>query len=158
MCLDPVTMTVMASAAVSAIGGAISNVNEAAVAGANARNALTTGLANENQYRDEARQKIAQQLANLSNRGMSVSTGAPLASLADTAKKQELDALQIRANAENQAAIYKTQEKSFNNSAIFSAAGALLGGAVKLADLGKLGGAAGGGDPGAGGAGGATGG
>lgn len=138
MCVDPVTATVVAATAFKSVGSFVSGQGEIATDRANADAARATGYANENMQRDQARQKMAEQAAALSNRSMSLSSGTPLALQAASARNSELDALQIRANATNQANIYDFKAKAAQAALPFSVAGQILGGGTQLAQLGKL--------------------
>lgn len=126
------------SAIAGAVGAYASASGTAAVAKANANAAQAAGYSNEMLARNDARSKMATQLAVLSSRGESLSSGTPLALAADSARDAELNALQIRANAGNQAAGYRMQAQSAQMSMPYSIAGQLLNGGAELAKLGQL--------------------
>lgn len=138
MCVDPVTAMVAGSAIIGGIGAVQQGQAQASVEKQDARNALAAGYANENQARDDARRQMATQLAALSARGVSLSSGTPLALQADSARNAELNDLNIRANAQNTAAGYRYKASQTLAAVPLTVAGQLLGGGTKLAELGKL--------------------
>jgi hypothetical protein len=126
------------SALVGALGAYNQAEGQAAVDEQNARNARATGYANEMQSRDESRRAMASQLAALSARGLNLSSGTPLALMAESARDAELNALTVRANAGNTAAGYRFQARATRAQEPLTIAGQLLGGASKLAALGQI--------------------
>jgi len=139
MCVDPVTAMTAASTITQGIGAVVQGQGEAAVDKANAKAALYEGYSKEAAQRREGRAAIASQLATLSTRGVSLQAGSPLDLLAGSARNNELNALTIRTNAKNEAAAYRAKASAALQNGWFGAAGALLGGATKLAQLGAMG-------------------
>lgn len=136
--LSAVTALTVGSGLLSGIGTLMTAQGQAASAKANANAALAAGYSQEEQYRLDARQKMATQFATLSTRGINLSTGSPLQLMAESAKNAELDALTIRANAGNTAAGYRAQARAALIAGPISAAGQFLTSGVKLAELGKI--------------------
>jgi hypothetical protein len=129
------------SSAFDAFTAFTGNQARASMAKANARATLQSGYANELSFRDEARAKIATQTNALGSRGVAISSGTPLQLLAESARNQEIDALQIRRNAQYKADQYKAEASAYSRAAWTSAAGAILHGASgELSKLGSLGG------------------
>jgi|SRR6185437_1760441 len=113
---------------------------QASIAKANERAALQAGYAQELTFRDQARTKMGAQVNELGGRGVSISTGTPLALLRESAQNQEMDALAIRKDAQQKANNFLAQAHGAQVGAWTSAAGTILGNAKSdLADLGKIG-------------------
>jgi hypothetical protein len=93
------------------------------------------GYENESDYRNKARVDLADQLAALSTRGTSVSTGTPLALLQQSARNQELDALRLRADGINKANSLRYQASAVLRAAPYTAATQVLTNATKIAEL-----------------------
>lgn len=127
MCTDALTL--------NALGTYMSGTGQVAVDRQNAASVTAAGYANEDLQRNDARQKMAQQVAALSNRGLSVSSGTPLALQADSARNAELNALQVRANAANTAAGYSLKASSEQQALPFTIAGQMLNQATDIAKL-----------------------
>lgn len=145
MCVDPVTAVVVGSAVVGAVGTYAQGKSEANAERAQAQYELAAGYQQESLQRDQDRRQMATQVATLSARGMSLSSGSPLALLQTSARNAELNDLTIRANAQNKADIDNYKAHATMSALPYSIAGQLLGGASKLASLGKLGGSGSGG-------------
>ena len=138
MCVDPVTATVIGATVFSAVGGAMSTEGAVNADRQNARNAMAVGYEKESMSRSDARREMATQVATLSMRGAALDSGSPLALQQESARNSELNALTIRSNAQNDAASYDYKASAAQQAMPFSVAGQLLGGASKLAALGKI--------------------
>jgi hypothetical protein len=170
MC-DPFTL------AAAGIGAAGSLVSAQAASGAakyqaqvdemNARieekrsvDAIERGQQAEQLKRREVSQFQSQQVASMSAAGLDVAFGSPLQQAVDTATLGEMDAMQIRENAEQEAYDFKVGAANYRASAganraaahnamiggVFDAAGTLIGGAGSAwkSSGGKWGGGGGG--------------
>lgn len=142
MCVDANTMK-----SVLALGGGLPGMiagdiiagnQKADAEQMNANNVRAAGYVNENTQRDADRQKMAQQVAVLSARGASISSGTPLAALKESARASELNSLQIRTNANNQAQNYEFQSQATRSQIPFTVAGDILDTATKMASLGMV--------------------
>lgn len=168
MCVDPISLSVLGATALSGLGSAGAAVgtalgglttaqaviggasvigavgagmqasSEAATDEANAAAARTAGYQQESLKRDDARRAMATQVAALASRGVALDSGAPLALMQDSARNSELDALSVRATANNTGDQYQYKADSVRAAMPFSIAGQLLGGASKLAQLGQI--------------------
>jgi len=141
MC-DPVTALVATGTLVSAYGAFSSSQAQASAMKANARADLEQGYQNELDYRDQARTKLASQIAALSDRGVDISSGTPLDLMRASARNQEVDALRVRADGLNKYNAQRAQASNTLKTGMFTAGGQLLMGAAqsaKLAGLGNLG-------------------
>lgn len=74
-----------------------------------AENAITNGETTEENFRQQIKSLIGSQRASYGAQGVEVSSGSALAVQEDTAKQGELDALQIRTNAAQEAWGYTIQ-------------------------------------------------
>jgi hypothetical protein len=138
MC-DPVTALTAGAALFSAYGSFSASQSQASALKANAAADLQTGYQNELAARDSARTKLASQLASLSGRGVDVSTGTPLELLRASARNQEIDALNTRADGINKYNSQRAQASGVLKSGYLTAGGQLLMGAASTAKLGGLG-------------------
>lgn len=87
----------------------------AKVAEAQAQNATSRGLVEEDRRRQLLRQQLGAQRAAIAGSGLDMSMGTPLELLGDTASIGEQDALTIRANAAREAWGYRTQAVDYKN-------------------------------------------
>jgi hypothetical protein len=138
MCVDPATLATLttvaqgAGAAISVVS-TIANANaaseqakyQAAVARNNqiiannaALEAEEAGKAREFQARQAARKLEGRQRAVLAGNGVEVNTGSALDITEDTAAQGELDALNIRSQAEREAIGYRNQGNAFGADAM----------------------------------------
>ena len=147
MCYAQVAVAVV-SALASASVPILQAQGQAQADKANARAALYEGYSQEAQARREGRSALANQVASLSTRGVSLQNGSPLDLLAETARSNELNQLQIRANAQNQSDVYRAQASAALKQGWYGAAGSLLSQGSKMMQLGNFGGGSpmGGGD------------
>lgn len=138
MC-DPVTALVATGTLVSAYGAYSSAQSQASAMKANANADLQQGFQNELDYRDQARTKLASQIAALSDRGVDISSGTPLDLMRASARNQEIDALRIRADGVNKFNSQRAQASNTLRNGMFTAGGQLLMGAAQTAKLAGLG-------------------
>lgn len=140
MC-DPVTLSLAAAAASTALGayGAFaSSQGQASALKMDATNEQNKGYQDESDFRAKAKVDLADQLAALSTRGTSISSGTPLALLQQSARNQELDALQLRAAGINKANALRYQASNVLRSGWISAGAQVLAGTSKLGELGAF--------------------
>ncbi|WP_445505061.1 virion core protein, T7 gp14 family [Microvirga sp. G4-2] len=141
MCVDPVSLGMMASVASAAVGavGAIQqgnataaankyqaavNENNAILAQRNADDARKRGEVAEEEHRRKVAQLQGRQSAVMAANGLDLTSGSPLDILADTAQMGELDALTIRNNAEREAKGHQAQGMNFRAEAELNRASA----------------------------------
>lgn len=139
MC-DPVTAVAAIGTVVSAYGSYKSAQDQASAMRYNANSVEQQGLQNESDYIDQGKTKLAQQLAALSTRGVSIDSGTPLALMQASARNQAIDANRIRVGAQNQASGMRAQASQISSNALITAGGQVLMGASKLSSLGSIGG------------------
>jgi hypothetical protein len=137
MC-DPVTALVATGTLVSAYGSFATSQAQASAIKANAAADRQQAYQNELDYRDQARTKLASQIAALSDRGVDISSGTPLALMRQSARNQEIDALRIRADGINKYNAQRYQASNVLRSGMFTAGGQLLMGAASSAKLAGL--------------------
>ncbi|GAB5471755.1 MAG: phage protein [Rhodospirillales bacterium] len=85
-----------------------------------AEDARARGRVEEQRQRQQSGQLKARQAAALAANGLDLSSGSPLRVLGDSAALGEVDALQIRANAEREAFSRQVRATDFRNEAILS--------------------------------------
>jgi hypothetical protein len=144
MCMDPVSMTLIASTGLAAAqaGGTImsgyqqlqTGQYERDLAYRNAQQSELSADYNEALKRNESERDIAKQTVALAGQGNRIDTGTPLLLLAQSARNAELDALAIRTEGVARGQSYKAQGdqalaegKNAYSSSFFTAAGQLLG-------------------------------
>lgn len=140
MCTAPL---LGAATGLSLIGGFIQGQSQVEQDRANAINARNAGYSQEAIQRDSDKYRMADQLAALSNRGESLSSGTPLALAADSARNAELNALSIRAKGNNEGAMYDFKASQEQQAMPFTLAGQFLNSTSKIASLGSIGGGGG---------------
>jgi hypothetical protein len=113
-----------------AIFGAIGQIQQAshnaAVANANAQQAIISANADEQKQRDQVRRILGAQQAGYGGAGVAVDSGSALDVAADTAAQGEVDALTIRYNGRLRANAAQSQAAAYQASI----PGAILTGAV----------------------------
>jgi hypothetical protein len=126
-----------AGADAKAAGDANAHEAELAAQDAARRGRLDAGMA-----RQEGERVAGQQKAAFGASGVDPSVGSPLSLMADTRVMSELDAQNIRFNAEQEAATYRRQGRNFQRAgerartaSQYGAAGAFLGGASNIAGI-----------------------
>ena len=109
--------------------------NNAKIAEAQERSVGQQGAYEQNQLRDRAKQITGAQKAAFSANGLDISSGSPLAVLADTAYQSEQDIGMSRTNTQmemwglqNQANQYRAQASAAKRAGTFAAIGTLLNG------------------------------
>jgi hypothetical protein len=137
MC-EPVSMTLIAATALAATATAVQGFNAAAVQRYNARQELKASQGEELLMRDKASRTIADQTLALANSGANPDTGTPLLLLGESARNAELDALAVRQTGRAKADGLEMQARGSVNAGLLGAGAQLLGGAVKLQQLGAL--------------------
>lgn len=159
MC-EPVTVLTVASAATGAVGSVMAGNAQAASASAQAQiarnNAILAGQRadqevqigkqEEERLRRDVSRVIGSQRAMTGASGIDLSAGSPLDVLAATAKEGEMDALTIRANAQQRASDLRFEQQNLNfqgrmldrearsarRAGWMNAAGSILGSASSL--------------------------
>lgn len=168
MCIDPVSLAAIgmaasvASAGVGAVGAiqqgnaaaasanyqAKVNQNNAILAERNAEDARKRADVGVEDHRRQVAALKGRQTALMAANGLDVTSGSPLAILADTAQMGELDAVTIRNNGEREALGYESQgmnfraesqlnrmnAKSSKQAGMIGAAGAVVSGVGQVAD------------------------
>lgn len=127
-------------APVLAIGGAlVKGAGALSASRANARGLeqqsdeeLRAGVAQEADLRVAARAAIGEQLAAQGSNGFMGGTGSALDTLRESQINAALDVLRIRREASVKASTLRAQAKDVRRQGVFSAAGALIGGASSL--------------------------
>lgn len=145
MC-DPVSASMALAAGgtvMKAYGAFSASQSQASALKANAAADLQQGYANEQDSRDTSRAKLAGQLAALSERGVSLSSGTPLDLMRASARNAEIDALRLRADGQNKSNALKAQASGALKTGWLTAGGQLLSGASQAAGLSQLGGSGG---------------
>ncbi len=145
------TLGTVASVAGTAVGvmGQIQSANAAAAASEYqakqsrilAEDAINRGAVEEQAQRRKTAALASRQQAVLAASGLDITSGSPLAVLADTAQLGELDAQTVRANAGREAAQLRSQADLFDmqganqkSAGVLGAMGTALGGVQSLAD------------------------
>lgn len=141
MC-DPVTAVTAVSAVVSAYGSYKSSQDQASAYRQQGRNDLNQAYAQELDYRDQAKVKLADQLAALSTRGVAIDSGTPLALMQQSARNQQIDALRIRQDGINKFQTARATAQQVSTAGLITAGAQLLspGLAKGLSSLGSIGG------------------
>lgn len=137
MCVDA-SQVGLALLAPLGLGAYAADEAKAKAERANADAVRAAGYTNESITRNKDRRQMATQLATLSARGLALDTGSPLALQAESARNSELDALQVRANAGNQAQVHEFGAKQAMFMAPFDVANQLMATASKAATLGAV--------------------
>ncbi len=133
--MDPVTISLMAIAvgtAVSTVGSIVQGKQMSEVAKAQGDLALQKGAAEEARIRDEKARIMASQRTGYGASGLDISSGSPLAVLADTATEAELDALRARWTGESENRLQRFYAGNYKTASYFGAGSTILTGASKI--------------------------
>lgn len=137
MC-DPVSMAITATVFTAATT-AIQGFSAAQVARYNARQTEKAAYQNEALQLTQARKQIGDQTVALANSGGNVDSGTPLLLLGESARNARLNDLAQRQVGLDKANNYRLQAQGDIQSGLFGAGAQLLGGGVKLQQLGAIG-------------------